>query len=483
MANFTFFERWYHKYPGTNFHEQNIDWVIKAITEVAKEMNDFEIENQITYKGAWNISSQYKKYSIVTDNDIGYLAVQDVPAGVDLTNEQYWVIVADFTPQMADLQDRVSDLESDVDNIDNELDTVKAIAHGKDMKDHIVLFIGDSWGAGWNNEEGTVTSPETICGKLLGCTYYRKDEGGAGFAYANGHWFGKLLQDFVSEQSSEVVSSITDIIITGGQNDLGDSNDYVTGAGTYECPWVADYINTHFPTAKVWLGMVARTCGWNTDATYGNVRRTINNYVDACRLYNWHYIANSHLMVHDYRMLSTDGKHLLESGYIKLGQYLATSILNGFWRQPTEGAYTLHIQSAADTHGTLINGQVTDVNIVQWLSPEGVLITNESNKIWEITTPVNLVGNTDYTLCYYGMPGDPDNFFNVRYRMYIPINVIVVHDGAAEIVPASLRFNEGGEILLRLMATSDNGNNWKIFSNVSRIIFQPFSFNIPIDYC
>ena len=470
---------WFHKYPGTNFHEQNIDWVVDQIKNLMGEMKNFEAVNQIRYIGVWDITAQYGPWNVVTYNNDGYISVQPVPAGIAITNLDYWKKISDYTAEMAALQSRVSGLESDMATAQNDINTLKADVIGKDMKDRVILFIGDSWGEGWNPDEGTVTSPETVCGDLLGCTYYRQDEGGAGFAYANGHWYGKLMEDFVGSQSQTVIDSITDIIITGGQNDLGDSNDWVNSNGTYECAWCAQYIQDHFPKAKVWIGYVARTSGWNADATYGNLYRTINRYQEACRKYNWHYINRSHLMIHDYRYLSSDGKHLLEAGYKYLGEALAQSILSGDYRIEPRGVLALDIEAAADTSGTLINDQVTNINIQQWLSPDGVLIYNDTNKIWDITTDTTLGANTLYTLCEYTMQG----FFKSLYKFSINIDCVVVASGVAEIVPASLYFQEGGTVQLRLMKTGPDGSSWATFTDVSRIIFQPFSFVIPIDYC
>ena len=380
------------------------------------------------------------------------------------------------------MDERMDALENSQAAVISALNDVEASVMGETFKNRTILFIGDSWGAGWNPDEGTVTSPETVCANYLQPeAYYRKDEGGAGFAYANGHWYGKLLEDFVDEQSAEVVASITDIIITGGQNDLGDSADYVDTNTLYEAKWTANFIATNFPNARVYLGMVARTSGFNSDATYGNLNRTIDRYKLMCTKYNWHYISNSHLMVHDYSMLSSDGKHLLEAGYIKLGLYLAQSLLSGYWSSPMQGAIGLNIAAAADTTGSLINGQVTDLGLLQMLTAQGVLLFNNTNKIWEITNDTDIASNSNYVLCDYGQL--PANYFKLLYRMSVVVPVVVVHEGAASNVFASLYFSEDGKIYLKLTRTSDNGQNWATFQDVSRIIFQPFSVTIPLDYC
>lgn len=103
---------WLNHYPGTNFHELNIDWLVEAVKALGKEMHDFEIINQFTYEGDFDITKQYKKYAIVIDNNLGYLSLQPVPAGIQLDNTDYWVLIADYTAIVGDLGARVIALEA-----------------------------------------------------------------------------------------------------------------------------------------------------------------------------------------------------------------------------------------------------------------------------------------------------------------------------------------------------------------------------------
>lgn len=107
------FNNWLNRYPYTDFHELNIDWIIKAVKEIAQELGNFELVNQIKYGGTWDITKQYSRYTVVVNGTTGYISLQDVPAGVAITNTDYWELVADFTAIVGDLGTRVTALEAD----------------------------------------------------------------------------------------------------------------------------------------------------------------------------------------------------------------------------------------------------------------------------------------------------------------------------------------------------------------------------------
>lgn len=86
-----------NQFPYSDFHEMNLDWIIKKMKELAAEMNDFEAANSIEYLGTWNITKQYKAWALVTDNNTSYISKRAVPAGIPLTNDSYWIFVGIFS--------------------------------------------------------------------------------------------------------------------------------------------------------------------------------------------------------------------------------------------------------------------------------------------------------------------------------------------------------------------------------------------------
>lgn len=90
----------FDQFPYTNFHELNLDWILKALDNIQKTMDQFVALNSLKYADPiqWNITSQYAKNTIVIDPQTGtaYISVQPVPEGVLITDTDYWTIVFDL---------------------------------------------------------------------------------------------------------------------------------------------------------------------------------------------------------------------------------------------------------------------------------------------------------------------------------------------------------------------------------------------------
>lgn len=86
-----------HEAPYTNFHDLNLDWIIKALTDIDRRLANFVSLNTIKYADPikWDITSQYAQNTLVIDPQDGtaYLSVQPVPQGVQITNTDYWTPV------------------------------------------------------------------------------------------------------------------------------------------------------------------------------------------------------------------------------------------------------------------------------------------------------------------------------------------------------------------------------------------------------
>lgn len=101
----------FNLYPYTDFHEINLDWIIRKIKELGQAFNDFEAVNKITNAGAWDITKQYQAWTVVSDNNIGYISLKPVPAGIDINNTEYWGVIADYNILITDLSSRIAKIE------------------------------------------------------------------------------------------------------------------------------------------------------------------------------------------------------------------------------------------------------------------------------------------------------------------------------------------------------------------------------------
>lgn len=90
----------WNNYPYTDFHELNLDWILKIIKSLDAEMESFVNVNTIKYAEPllWNITSQYEQNTLVQDSTGNtYLSKKPVPTGIPITNNEYWLKVADFS--------------------------------------------------------------------------------------------------------------------------------------------------------------------------------------------------------------------------------------------------------------------------------------------------------------------------------------------------------------------------------------------------
>lgn len=102
----------FHNYPYTDAHELNLDWILSIIKELLKKMEDFVAANTIKYADpiAWNITSQYEKNTVVIDSSTGdaYLSVKPVPAGVSLSNTDFWTPIFNYSAQITSLMEQIA---------------------------------------------------------------------------------------------------------------------------------------------------------------------------------------------------------------------------------------------------------------------------------------------------------------------------------------------------------------------------------------
>lgn len=126
-----------HEAPYTNFHDLNLDWIIKALTEIDRRLANFVSLNTIKYADPikWDITSQYAQNTLVLDPQDGtaYLSVQPVPQGVQITNTDYWTPV--FT------------LQNFIDPLKNAITAAPQQENGqavtKQLPANSVFFVGD----------------------------------------------------------------------------------------------------------------------------------------------------------------------------------------------------------------------------------------------------------------------------------------------------------------------------------------------------
>lgn len=124
-------------FPYSNFHELNLDWIIKIIQDQEVKLSDFVSLNTIKYANPfqWNITSQYSQNTLVIDPETGtaYLSVKPVPTGVQIDNPDFWTPV--FT-----LQNFTAALKTAISAFPQQEDGSAAT---REIPAHTVFWVGD----------------------------------------------------------------------------------------------------------------------------------------------------------------------------------------------------------------------------------------------------------------------------------------------------------------------------------------------------
>ena len=86
-------------YPYTDFHEMNLDFLLKSMETLKQAFADFTASNSLIFAEPllFDITKSYAKNTIVLNPDgNAYISLQAVPEGVQLSNADYWLMVFNF---------------------------------------------------------------------------------------------------------------------------------------------------------------------------------------------------------------------------------------------------------------------------------------------------------------------------------------------------------------------------------------------------
>ena len=125
-----------HMYPGTDLHEIDLEYVMQQIRALNEKMSSFTNANTLKFADPlqWSITTQYQANTIVNDINTGamYLSMKPVPAGVPLTNTDYWAVLSNY-------QIAIDMVKTAITPIDQE-SSIQAITN---MSDSVLFWLND----------------------------------------------------------------------------------------------------------------------------------------------------------------------------------------------------------------------------------------------------------------------------------------------------------------------------------------------------
>src|SRR5699024_3882153 len=75
--------------------------------------------------GEWDKAETYEGLSIVTNKGTSYTSKKRVPIGIDIKNEEYWVVTGNYNAQIEEYRKDVREVEKDVREVEKDVREVE----------------------------------------------------------------------------------------------------------------------------------------------------------------------------------------------------------------------------------------------------------------------------------------------------------------------------------------------------------------------
>ena len=101
----------YFEFPHTRTYDTDLGWLIAAFKEISQKLDEYLENAVITFADpiTWDITEQYTALTCVIDTDgTAYLSKQPVPAGVDISNTDYWLPIFNYDDNINELRDQIA---------------------------------------------------------------------------------------------------------------------------------------------------------------------------------------------------------------------------------------------------------------------------------------------------------------------------------------------------------------------------------------
>lgn len=476
----------------------------------------------------WSAEKAYEPLTVVTHLGNSYTSKQAVPVGIDIGNEDFWVVTGNYNAQVelyrqevlrfdnritgnantidTEIQNRITADDILTNRIDAEIqeretadktiiDVVNTESNNRIAADDIltnsinaetqkrttavaesnardIIAIGDSYGQGYT-PDGNVTSWISHISKRLsqyGINTYSSAIGGYGFTTGD---FATLLTDVINKLSDSQKKSVKTVVFGGGYNDRNASATSIQN-GMESC---RDIIKSNLPNVQRILiapfGMCVEglTTGVHATTTYQQMTDMHTHYIQANAASGLGSIlSGSNMLLRRNSYFSSDYVHPNNNGQFLLGSFIYNAIMgnsDGSYAKIYNGYYK-PVYTVNDDFSFNKNNIIT-------------LFTNETSFIVRMDTGVAITPKVPINITLNRSEINVATFSDAALQKFgefsFPV-VLCVRSGEDSssydynILAACLTIKKG---ILSIVAQmhNDNNKNFLTINSVNQIAIQP----------
>lgn len=403
----------------------------------------------------WNSALSYEALTIVMYQNNSFTSKKPVPAGIDITNTEYWANTGNFNAQLQDCANTINTFIASNKN---------SINSGCLNNDDKIVWIGDSLSA---RPTGLVYQAQKM---LPNATFYNASVNGAGFTRFNNQFIDNM--DNVSPPDN---NAITKVVFQGAMNDAVQGINYSTICSAIEAavskakskwPYANIIICVAGPYRNVLDPALADTWKQDADRNRYALQIVIPAYKTMSMELGCKYINNLDNMprVFPEIFLENDGAHYTDAGY----ELMAGAIIAGSFdgcAASSAGYWTVPWNFINDGYTFNTGAGVYISRVNDYIGIETQALTFTMNSPTDPYT-LTLTNEKGYPLAPYYMPP-----INVRTT----INCVVTKtDNTMISASAHLIFGNYGKTTLEIRAY-DAGARLQL-SNIKKVDVLPFTF-------
>lgn len=109
-------------------------------------------ENGVKHRGEWDNAKEYDRFSVVFHEGNSYTSTKQVPAGIDILNDEFWVATGNYTTLSKETE--TYNIPSDYPDIQTAIDNLSKSHAGQGVKFIINIESGHILKSGFNVKDG-----------------------------------------------------------------------------------------------------------------------------------------------------------------------------------------------------------------------------------------------------------------------------------------------------------------------------------------